>query len=96
MRYCGVFKLKLDAVLAIRLTLLMRLRECREQEELSLRALAKKARVHYVSLANIEAGKKDPRLSTLLKLTKALGVSLTELVGEGQERKRGRIYGRKS
>jgi transcriptional regulator with XRE-family HTH domain len=81
-------------LLAIRLTLLMRLKECREQNGLSLRALGMKSGVHFVSLANIEAGKKDPRLSTLLKLTKALGVPLAELVGEGQQKKGDRMYGR--
>jgi transcriptional regulator with XRE-family HTH domain len=65
----------------------MRLKECREKRGLSVRALAKKAKVHYVSLVNIETGKKDPRLSTLLKLTKALGVTLSELVGEQRPRK---------
>ena len=60
-----------------------RLRELREARGLSLRKLAVKADVHYVSIARLEAGLLDPRLSTLLKLCKVLGVTLTELVGNG-------------
>jgi len=47
------------------------------------------ADVHYVSLARLEAGLLDPRLSTLQKLCKVLGVSLTELVGKQPLKKGG-------
>ena len=70
-----------------------RLRELREAEGLSLRKLAVKAGVHYVSLARLEAGLLDPRLSTLLKLCKVLGVTLTELVGTRPFNKGGKSYG---
>ena len=73
----------------------MQLKECREKRGLSVRALAEKAGLHYVSLVNIEGGKKDPRLSTLLKLTKALDVTLAELVGQQQPKKGGRGYDRR-
>ena len=70
-----------------------RLRELREARGLSLRKLAVKADVHYVSLARLEGGLLDPRLSTLLKLCKVLGVTLTELVGDGPFYKGGKSYG---
>ena len=70
-----------------------RLRELRETQGFSLRKLAVKADVHYVSLARLEAGLLDPRLSTLLKLCKVLGVTLTELVGNGPFHKGGKSYG---
>lgn len=47
-----------------------------------MRGLAELCGVHYVTLVRIENGLIDPRLSTLLKLTKALGITLAELVVE--------------
>ena len=70
-----------------------RLRELREARGLSLRKLATMADVHYVSLARLEAGLLDPRLSTLLKLCRVLGVTLTELVGKGPFHKGGKSNG---
>ena len=55
-----------------------------------MRKLAEVSGVHYVSLARIEAGQLDPRLSTLLKLTKALQVTLAELIGERPHKKGGK------
>ena len=55
-----------------------------------LRRSAAMADVHYVSLARLEAGLLDPRLSTLQKLCKVLGVSLTELVSKQPSKKGGR------
>jgi transcriptional regulator with XRE-family HTH domain len=60
----------------------MNLGVIRKRRGLSLRKLAERSGVHYVSLAKIEAGKLDPRLSTLRKLAQALGVTLSELAGE--------------
>jgi predicted transcriptional regulator len=51
--------------------------------------LARISGVHYVSLARLEAGLLDPRLSTLRKLSKALKVTITELVGERKHQKKG-------
>ena len=59
-----------------------RIREWREKRGLSLRKLGELSGVHYVSLVKFEAGRLDPRLSTLLKLCQALRVSLSQLVGE--------------
>jgi len=49
---------------------------------LSQRKLGELSGVHYVSIVKIEAGRLDPRLSTVLKLCQALRVSLSQLVGE--------------
>jgi transcriptional regulator with XRE-family HTH domain len=59
-----------------------RIREWREKRGLSLRKLGELSGVHYVSLVKLEAGRLDPRLSTVLKLCQALRVSLSQLVGE--------------
>jgi transcriptional regulator with XRE-family HTH domain len=61
-----------------------RLKLYRERENLSLRQLAKVAGVHYVSLARMEGGMADPRLSSIRKIAKALGVSISDLVGESK------------
>jgi predicted transcriptional regulator len=50
--------------------------------------LAEIAGVHYVNIARLEAGKLDPRLSTLRKPATALGVTVCQLLGE--EPKKGR------
>lgn len=58
------------------------LRTWRENRGLSLRKLGELSGVHYISLVKLEAGRLDPRLSTVLKLCQALRVSLSQLVGE--------------
>ena len=60
----------------------IRLKQWREKRELSLRELGERSGVHYVSIVKMEAGKLDPQLSTLLKLCKALHVTLNQLVGK--------------
>lgn len=52
----------------------------REQEGLSLRTLAVMAGIHYTSLVRLEAGRYDPRVSTLRKIAEALGVDLQDLL----------------
>jgi transcriptional regulator with XRE-family HTH domain len=56
---------------------------------LSLRKLGDLSGVHFVSLANLEAGQLDPQLSTLLKLCKALRITLNQLVGVARPQKGG-------
>ena len=56
----------------------------------SLRKLADKVGMSYVALFRLEAGETDPRLGTLRRLGKALGVTVSELIGEKPVRKRGR------
>jgi transcriptional regulator with XRE-family HTH domain len=69
---------------------MVRLRFFRDKQGLSLRKLAEKAGVHYVSLVRLEAGKFDPRLSTLYKLATALNVRVAQLIGETKPYKGGK------
>lgn len=66
---------------------MLRLRTIRDQRGLSLRALKKVSGVAVSALAKFESGKGDPRLSTLLKLSKALGCSVADLIGHSRRRK---------
>ena len=59
-----------------------RLRAIREGKGVSLRGLRKVSGVAVATLARIEAGGYDPRLSTLRRLAKALHVTVAELIGE--------------
>lgn len=61
---------------------MLRLRKIRERKGVSLRALKQASGVAVSSLAQFEAGKGDPQLSTLRKLAKALNVTVAELIGE--------------
>lgn len=64
-----------------------RLRAIREGKGVSLRALKASSGVAVATLARIEAGGYDPRLSTLRRLAKALGVTVAELIGERSQQK---------
>jgi DNA-binding Xre family transcriptional regulator len=65
----------------------MRLKEWRRRRKLSLRRLGEISGVHYVSLAKMEAGKLDPRLSTLLRLCEALEITPNDLVQQSKQRR---------
>jgi len=56
------------------------LRKFRKDRGFTLKSLAEVSEVHYVSLARLETGKFDPRLSTLRKLAKALKVTVCDLI----------------
>ena len=71
----------------------MRLKTLRKQRGWSLRTLGEIAGVHFVSLAKLEAGTLDPRLSTLRRLAKALEVTVSELVGDQPITKGGKSDG---
>ncbi len=58
------------------------LRGIREGKGVSLRGLKKISGVAVATLARIEAGGYDPRLSTLRRLAKALNVTVAEMIGE--------------
>jgi len=58
------------------------LRTLRLERGLSLRTLGVMAGIHAVSLVRLEAGKYDPRLSTLRKLAQALEVSVCDLLDQ--------------
>jgi transcriptional regulator with XRE-family HTH domain len=60
----------------------MKLVVLRERRGLSQRALAKLSKVTHVTIARIESGVYDPRLSTLRRLAKALKVKIAKLVDE--------------
>ena len=66
-----------------------RLRAIREGKGVSLRALKKVSGVAVATLARIEAGGYDPRLSTLRRLAKALHVTVAGLIGERSIKKGG-------
>ena len=70
-------------------TMQTRLKEWREKRGLSVRKLAERSGVHYVSIVKMENGKLDPQLSTALKLSAALGISLSQLV-EAPPKRRGK------
>jgi transcriptional regulator with XRE-family HTH domain len=60
----------------------------REHKGLSQRALAAKAKMSQTYLCNVETGKADPSLSTLKRLAKALGITVSELVKEPKSKPR--------
>ncbi len=65
------------------------LRQIREAQGYSLRALANKAAMAYPALYRLESGEADPRLSTLKRLAAALNVTVADLIGEGKSRSGG-------
>ena len=73
--------------------LMKNLRSIRTQQGLSLRTLGEQSGVHYVSLAKMEAGTLDPRLSSVQRVAKALGVSVSGLIGEQPQTKGGKSHG---
>jgi transcriptional regulator with XRE-family HTH domain len=59
-----------------------KLAEIRYQKGWSQRELGDKAKVSFVTIARIESGIYDPRLSTLRALAKALKVKVADLIEE--------------
>ena len=58
----------------------LRLRAVRQKKGLSLRGLAAKAKVDFSTIYRIEVGKEAPRLPTLERLARALGVKVADLL----------------
>ena len=58
------------------------LRTIRERKGVSLRALKALSGVAVATLARIEAGDYDPRLSTLRRIATALDVTVAQLIGD--------------
>ena len=58
----------------------MRLKALRQQRGLTQERLAARSRVTRVVIARLETARQDPRLSTLEKLARALGVPVTRLL----------------
>ncbi len=69
------------------------LRAIREGKGVSLRGLKAVSGVAVATLARIEAGGYDPRLSTLRRIAKALDVPVAVLIGEQSLTKGGEGYG---
>lgn len=57
-----------------------RLREARELLELTQEEVAERSGVHATEVSRIEAGKRDPQVSTLLRLAKAVEVKPGQLL----------------
>ncbi len=64
-----------------------RLRELREARNISMRTLATRSGLSANALSMIERGRASPSVSTLYKLSEALGVSITSFFGSDVERK---------
>lgn len=64
-----------------------RLKELREIRNISMRTLATKSGLSANALSMIERGKTSPSVSTLYKLSDALGVSITAFFGEESDKK---------
>lgn len=57
-----------------------RLREIRKQKGFSQEGFADHAGLHRTYLGGLERGERNPTLTVMLKIAKALGVSLSDLV----------------
>jgi transcriptional regulator with XRE-family HTH domain len=64
-----------------------RLRELREARKISMRALATRSGLSANALSMIERGRASPSVSTLYKISDALGVSITSFFGADAEKK---------
>ena len=58
----------------------VKLKRLRANQRLTQEALARKANVSLGYLARLETGQHDPKLSTLHKIAKALGVRVADLL----------------
>ena len=71
---------------AISVDVAHRLRQLREGQEMSMRALARRSGLSANALSMIERGRVSPSVSTLYKVADALGVSITQFFGEAPSR----------
>lgn len=62
------------------------IQELRRRQDLTLEELAARSNVSRAMLSKIERHEKNPTVAVALKIAKALGVSLFELLGEIEER----------
>jgi transcriptional regulator with XRE-family HTH domain len=62
-----------------------KLKEIREERGMSKSELARRAGTTYQTILNIEQGSNSPRFSVMVKIARALGVSLDELAPDGTE-----------
>ena len=66
---------------ALQRKLMMKVRQLREQKGWTQETLAERAGLSWGYIARLEIGRHDPSLRTLIKLGKALKVTVGELVG---------------
>ena len=59
----------------------MKLKKVREGKKMSQEALARRAKISREYVNRLEAGLYDPTVGVLQRLAKALGLSVTELLG---------------
>jgi len=71
---------------AVSLDVGIRLRELRDERNISMRSLATKSGLSANALSMIERGKTSPSVSTLYKLADALGVPITSFFGPQTEK----------
>lgn len=64
-----------------------RLRQTREVRGLNLHELARLCGISAPALSLIETGKRDPRLTTIARIAKALRLSLPELLSDRADSK---------
>lgn len=69
-----------DWVLAERRVLGARIRAARERARLTQEAVANAAETDRPTVVRIEAGQQSPTLDTLIKLARAMGVQVWEMV----------------
>ncbi len=62
------------------------LREWRTRRGLTLKELAARADVSYVTISRIETGRMSPTVATLEKLAKALGVGVRDFFPVGRRK----------
>ncbi len=60
--------------------LAMKLKQLRKKRGVTQEAVARKARISLGYLARLEIGRHDPKVSTLKRIAKALGVPVAELL----------------
>jgi len=65
----------------------LRLKELREARNISMRTLATKSGLSANALSMIERGKTSPSVSTLYKLSDAMGISITAFFGPETDKK---------
>ena len=61
------------------------IKKLREEQGLTLRALAKKIEISASFLSQVESGKASPSLSTLKSISDALATTIGNLIGESQK-----------
>lgn len=70
--------------------MLTQLKKWREERAFSVRKLGELAGVTHVTVVRMESGKLDPRLSTVLRLCGALGITVDQLLRVAAKPRKGR------